>query len=105
MDEHAVLHCLITDDLGRVRDQVRAFASAAGFGGTRLDDVVLVVGEATANVLEHGSGSGSLLARIDPDGGLHIEVLDPAGTLTVERLRHHLTTRPRSPGRADSGSG
>lgn len=45
MGEHAVLRCLITADLALLRDQVRAFAAAAGFSGVRLDDVVLVVGK------------------------------------------------------------
>ncbi|WP_188196627.1 ATP-binding protein [Nonomuraea sp. SYSU D8015] len=107
MDEHAVLQCPITADLGTLRDQVRDFAAAAGFAGTRLDDVLLVVGEATANVLEHGSGSGTLLARAD-SGGLAVEVVDPAGTLTNERFQHHVTTPPpigRPGGRGGGGCG
>ncbi|MCK2220965.1 ATP-binding protein [Actinomadura sp. ATCC 31491] len=92
MAEQAPLRWPITPELGKLRERVQAYALAAGFTGARLRDVVLVVNEAADNVLEHGGGSGVVVAHADGDG-LWIEVCDPAGTLTDERFRR-LTAVP-----------
>lgn len=54
--------------------------------GVRLDDLIVAVNEAAANVLEHGGGAGSVLGHRDTDG-VWLQVLDTAGTLTAEHLR------------------
>ncbi|GHH79630.1 anti-sigma regulatory factor [Kitasatospora indigofera] len=46
--------------LAQVRDQVHGWAAAAGLGLARTADLVLAVGEATANSLAHGGGLGRL---------------------------------------------
>ncbi|MEW9547309.1 ATP-binding protein [Nonomuraea sp. NPDC050783] len=87
------LRCPVTADLGALRDRVEGFALAAGFTGARLRDVVLVVNEAADNLLEHGSGSGTLLARAAGDD-LWIEMLDPGGTLTADHFRRSTAVPP-----------
>ena len=67
--------------LRRVRGSLRAWLTSVGAG--QVDDVVLAVGEAVANALEHG-GAGAVppgppitvSARVDHDA-VHIEVHDP----------------------------
>lgn len=85
MGEETALRCSITTDLGQLRDQVRAFAAAAGLSGARLDDLVIAVNEAADNVLEHGGGGGTLGARAD-ECGVWIDVTDISGTLTPAHL-------------------
>ncbi|GAA4521807.1 ATP-binding protein [Nonomuraea ferruginea] len=85
MGEETALSCPITADLGLLREHVRAFASAEGLSGSRLDDLVIAVNEAADNVLEHGGGSGRLDAWAD-DRGIWIDVADSAGTLTAGDL-------------------
>ncbi|MET8987805.1 ATP-binding protein [Nonomuraea wenchangensis] len=87
------LRCPITADLGLLRQQVGSFAAAAGFAGVRLGDVVLAVNEAADNVLQHGGGSGTVVAHADAEG-IWIEVLDPAGTLTCERFQQRVAVPP-----------
>jgi len=48
------------DDLAGVRGLVSADARAAGLGPSRVCDMVLAVGELTANTLAHTSGPGTL---------------------------------------------
>ncbi|MFB4274561.1 ATP-binding protein [Nonomuraea sp. MTCD27] len=92
------LHCEITRDLGALRTRVRDYAADAGLSGTRLDDLIVAVNEAAANVLEHGGGAGGVLARRDAEG-VWVEVVDTAGTLTAE----HLHRRPNPLGRRGYG--
>ncbi|MDH2426158.1 ATP-binding protein [Sphaerisporangium sp. TRM90804] len=70
----------ITDDLGALRGQVRDFAVEAGLDGFRLQDLVLAVNEAAANVLDHAHGEGHVLAWSD-DGHVTVEVCDMVGRL------------------------
>ncbi|MBE1592318.1 ATP-binding protein [Nonomuraea angiospora] len=93
MGELTTLRCPITADLGLLRQQVRSFVAAAGFAGMRLRDVVLAVNEAADNVLEHGGGSGIVVAHADAEG-VWIEVIDPAGTLTLERFQQRTVVPP-----------
>lgn len=58
----------------------------------------MAVNEAAANVLEHGGGTGSVLARRDADG-VWVDVLDTADTLTPK----HLHGRPNPLGRRGYG--
>jgi anti-sigma regulatory factor (Ser/Thr protein kinase) len=76
----------ITRDLGVLRALVRDYAAVAGLSGTRLTDLVMAVNEVSANVLEHGGGTGSIFARCDSDG-VWVEITDTAGTLRAEHLR------------------
>ncbi|WP_346157119.1 ATP-binding protein [Nonomuraea recticatena] len=76
-----------------LRERVRRFAAAAGFSGSRLQDVVLAVNEAADNIVEHGGGGGTLLAY-SYDGGIWVELIDPAGTLTAERFADHAAVQP-----------
>ncbi|MFB4273401.1 hypothetical protein [Nonomuraea sp. GTA35] len=62
------LRCEITRDLGVLRTRVRDHAAVAGLSGTRLDDLVVTVNEAAANVIEHGDGAAGVLARRAADG-------------------------------------
>ncbi|MGR6924293.1 ATP-binding protein [[Actinomadura] parvosata] len=75
----------ISADLGFIRDLVRVHGQHGGLRGQRLDDLVLVVNEAVANVLDHGNGIGMVTARSTPEGSV-VEVLDTAGGLTHDHL-------------------
>ncbi|MFI6498770.1 anti-sigma factor RsbA family regulatory protein [Nonomuraea typhae] len=67
-------------NLAAARALAASQAALAGFTGTRLDDVRLVIAELGANSLDHGGGSG--LARVwSADGHLVCEVSD-AGHIT-----------------------
>ncbi|MFD9940567.1 anti-sigma factor RsbA family regulatory protein [Nonomuraea sp. NPDC059023] len=67
-------------NLGSARALAASQAALAGFTGTRLDDVRLVIAELGANSLDHGGGTG--LVRIwTEDGHLVCEVSD-AGHIT-----------------------
>ncbi|MEV0143727.1 MULTISPECIES: ATP-binding protein [unclassified Nonomuraea] len=87
------LRCPITEDLSRLRELVTAFAADAGLGGDRLDDLVLAVNEAADNVLEHGGGTGTLVAGTDA-AGIWVDVIDMAGTLTGEHVRRGAHATP-----------
>ncbi|GAA2208754.1 hypothetical protein GCM10009850_042120 [Nonomuraea monospora] len=93
MGELTTFRCPITADLGLLRQQMGSFAAAAGFAGVRLRDVVLVVHEAADNVLEHGGGSGTVVAHADAEG-IWVEVIDPTGTLTRERFEQRVAVPP-----------
>ncbi|MFI7443180.1 ATP-binding protein [Nonomuraea indica] len=82
------LRCLITTDLSLLRKRVQDFAMAAGLTGERLDDLVLAVNEAADNVVEHGAGAGTLIARADRQG-VWVDIIDTAGTLTDGHLYRH----------------
>jgi anti-sigma regulatory factor (Ser/Thr protein kinase) len=51
---------LYTDDLGSVRHAVSVFARTAGLAPRRAEDLVIAVGELTANTLTHAGGPGTL---------------------------------------------
>lgn len=97
-DDLFELRCEITRDLGALRTLVRDYAAVAGLSDTRLEDLIVAVNEAAADVLEHGGGTGSVLARRDA-GGVWVDVLDTAGTLSAE----HPSGRPRPLGRRGYG--
>ncbi|MFC6087555.1 ATP-binding protein [Sphaerisporangium aureirubrum] len=70
----------ITDDLSALRSWIRDYAAEAGMGGVRLQDLVLAVNEAAANVLDHAGGNGHV--RVWRDGrSVTVEVRDFAGRL------------------------
>ncbi|WP_188193731.1 ATP-binding protein [Nonomuraea sp. SYSU D8015] len=77
------LHCPIRANLDFIRDLIRVCGRYGGLTGQRLEDLVLAVNEAVANVLVHGGKAGLVTARSTPDE-LAVEVLDSGG-----RLRHH----------------
>ncbi|WP_245967060.1 ATP-binding protein [Sphaerisporangium album] len=70
----------ITDDLGGLRRQVGGYAGDAGLAGVRLQDLVLAVNEAAANVLDHAEGQGHVLAWHD-DRYVTVEIHDRLGLL------------------------
>jgi anti-sigma regulatory factor (Ser/Thr protein kinase) len=70
----------ITGDLGTLRSLVRSYAEQAGLSGVRLQDLVLAVNEAAANVLDHAAGEGEIHAWHD-DRFVSVEVRDRLGQL------------------------
>jgi len=54
------LTLLYTDNLSSVRHAVSVFARTAGLAPRRADDLVIAVGELTANTLTHAGGPGTL---------------------------------------------
>ncbi|WP_189166260.1 ATP-binding protein [Sphaerisporangium melleum] len=63
-----------------LRGQVNDYAARAGLAGVRLQDLVLAVNEAAANVLDHAHGEGHVEAWHD-DGSVTVEVHDRLGRL------------------------
>jgi anti-sigma regulatory factor (Ser/Thr protein kinase) len=63
-------------DLAPLREAVRRRARAAGLTPNRVVDLVLAVGEATANTVRHAGGSGTLRIWRD-DTEIVCEVSDP----------------------------
>ncbi|WP_277607489.1 sensor histidine kinase [Streptomyces sp. W1SF4] len=64
-------------DLARVREFAGAWAGAASLGAGRRGDLLLAIGEATANSLAHGGGRGTLrLWRAPGGGGVVAEIRD-----------------------------
>jgi serine/threonine-protein kinase RsbW len=66
--------------LSTVRQQVAAWATAAGMGPDDVDDVVLATNEALTNVVDHayadGDGDAVLEARLRPPDELVVSVRD-----------------------------
>ncbi|MGW0801590.1 ATP-binding protein [Nonomuraea sp. NPDC002799] len=79
------LRCPISADLGFIRDLVRIHGHHCGLRGQRLDDLILAVNEAVANVLDHGGTAGQVTARGTGDA-ITVEILDIAGRLTGDHL-------------------
>ncbi|MGN9846333.1 ATP-binding protein [Nonomuraea sp. H19] len=79
------LHCPIRADLDFIRDLVRLCGRYVGLTGERLEDLVLAVNEAVANVLIHGGKAGLVTARSTRDE-LAVEVLDVGGRLSRDHL-------------------
>ncbi|MFC7384464.1 ATP-binding protein [Sphaerisporangium rhizosphaerae] len=77
---HASAQWPITDDLSALRGQVRGYAALAGLSGVRLQDLVLAVNEAAANVLDHAHGEGHVQAWHD-ERSVTVEVHDRLGQL------------------------
>ncbi|GAA3819247.1 hypothetical protein GCM10022226_44710 [Sphaerisporangium flaviroseum] len=63
-----------------LRGLVRSYAGQAGLSGVRLQDLVLAVNEAAANVLDHAHGEGEIQASRD-DRFVTVEVRDYLGQL------------------------
>jgi anti-sigma regulatory factor (Ser/Thr protein kinase) len=63
-------------DLAPLREAVRVRARGAGLAPHRVVDLVLAVGEATANTVRHAGGSGTLRIWQD-DAEIICEVSDP----------------------------
>ncbi|MFI7422358.1 ATP-binding protein [Nonomuraea sp. NPDC049684] len=79
------LRCPISTDLDAIRRLVREHAGRGGLSGERLDNFVLAVNEAVTNVLDHGGGTGTVLARTD-SGGVTVEIADESGRLSAAHL-------------------
>jgi anti-sigma regulatory factor (Ser/Thr protein kinase) len=77
---HTSSYWPITDDLSMLRGLVRTYAGHAGLSGVRLQDLVLAVNEAAANVLDHAHGEGDVQAWCD-DEFITVEVRDYLGQL------------------------
>ncbi|MFI9594756.1 ATP-binding protein [Nonomuraea sp. NPDC052265] len=75
----------ISTDLDAIRRLVREHAGRGGLSGERLDNFVLAVNEAVTNVLDHGGGTGTVVARNDA-GGVTVEIADDAGWLSAAHL-------------------
>lgn len=71
----------VTDDLTFLRQRVREYLTALGFGERRCSDFVLAVSEALGNVLEHARTPGTLTLSHDA-GHVTAEISDSAGLLT-----------------------
>jgi serine/threonine-protein kinase RsbW/stage II sporulation protein AB (anti-sigma F factor) len=82
----------VAENVGVLRQAAGAAAEAAGFPPARVEDVVLAVGEAGANVVMHAypedAGSFALLIERSP-GELRVVVRDWGGGIAP---------RPESPG-------
>jgi anti-sigma regulatory factor (Ser/Thr protein kinase) len=94
------LRCPNSANLAFIRDLVRVHGRHGGLHGQRLDDLVLVVSEAAAHVLEHGDGAGMVSARRTAEG-IAVEILDIGGRLTDDHLTgsdHQDATSPRALG-------
>ena len=57
-------------------DAVERFAEAAGWGAPDVTRVVLAVGEAVGNAVEHGRGAVTLSARLGDDGAMRVSIAD-----------------------------
>ncbi|GAA4952172.1 anti-sigma regulatory factor (Ser/Thr protein kinase) [Nonomuraea thailandensis] len=77
------LRCPISANLAFVRDLIRVHGRHSGLRGQRLDDLVLVVNEAVANVLDHGAG---MVTARNTAEGIVVEILYAAGKLTHDHL-------------------
>ncbi|MEV0388182.1 ATP-binding protein [Nonomuraea sp. NPDC050643] len=94
MNSEFELRCPISANLELIRRLVRAHARQGGLRGERLDDLVFAVNEAVTNVLDHGAGSGLVIARTSAHATT-VDIVDPAGRLSA----HHLTeAQGTSPG-------
>ncbi|WP_268246093.1 ATP-binding protein [Nonomuraea spiralis] len=91
------LRCPISTDLDAIRGLVRGYAGRGGLAGERLDNFVLAVNEAVTNVLDHGGGAGTVLARGRP-GGVTVEIADTAGLLSAGHLAAARHGRARTEG-------
>jgi anti-sigma regulatory factor (Ser/Thr protein kinase) len=78
--EHEPAFWQITDDLSKLRREVFDYGTRAGLSGVRLQDLVLAVNEATANVLDHAHGEGDVRAWHD-EHSVTVEVRDRLGLL------------------------
>ncbi|MGI5283871.1 ATP-binding protein [Nonomuraea polychroma] len=85
MGEGTQLRCPITEDLALLRTQLHDFASASSLASDRVADLMIAVNEAATNVLEHGAGSGTLIACHD-ESGVWVDVIDSRGALTADDL-------------------
>jgi anti-sigma regulatory factor (Ser/Thr protein kinase) len=83
--------------LGCARRRAREFAEEAGLGVDQADDVVLIVGELSANSVEHGGGLG-VLRLWTADGHLVCEVHDP-GVIDDPLIGRHPATQHQLAGR------
>ena len=86
------------EDAALVRTFVGEYASAAGIGGARLDDLVLAVHELATNTMRHGGGRGVLRAWRE-NGTLLCEVADRG------HIADPLAGRERPPDRYGGGRG
>jgi anti-sigma regulatory factor (Ser/Thr protein kinase) len=83
--------------LGEVRDLVQAWAATTGLDSVRISDFVLATGEAAANSILHGGGSGTL--RLWSENGAATAEIQDSG-----RLSDPLAGRAR-PGPASANGG
>lgn len=72
------------EDVSSMRRAVATFAKDAGLSGERLDDLLLVVGEASTNAVKHAT-QGSWQAGVD-DQGVWIAVMDNGGGIHTSDL-------------------
>lgn len=82
-------------DLAGVRSRVFAIARAAGLPSSRASDLLIAVGELTANTLAHASGSGALMMWAT-SAAVICEVRD-SGHIT-DPLAGQLRPGPSAPG-------
>ncbi|MEU4332823.1 ATP-binding protein [Nonomuraea dietziae] len=75
----------ITSDLVALREHVHVFGRRAGLDDQRAQDLVIVANEAATNVLDHGGGSGTLIALSDK-AGVRLEIVDVGCTLSEAHL-------------------
>lgn len=103
----------VPESLPRVRRAMRAYGERLGLMPERIEAIVLAVGEAALNVVEHAyrAAPDALVIRARPDGGsLVVEVIDRGqwrtvmrpgrgrGTSIMEGLAHTVRTSSGSDG-------
>jgi anti-anti-sigma factor len=73
------------DRLAEIRRRVRTWSAGAGLSEAAREDLLLALGEALANAVEHAysytsdgdrSGECEFLVRREPDGSVHVRVTD-----------------------------
>ena len=75
------------DSVRKARRALGSFAQACGFSSADVSDVVLAVGEACSNAVEHGHNAGGRLSvrGAFEDGILRIEIVDDGAGLDETR--------------------
>lgn len=79
------------EDVTSMRRSVEEYATNAGLSGDRLDDLLLVVGEASTNAVKHAT-QGSWQAGADDDG-VWVAVMDNGGGIHTSDLPRALFRR------------
>jgi anti-sigma regulatory factor (Ser/Thr protein kinase) len=100
-EELRVVRAATVDSLAAIRSVVSTWARGAGLPADALVDLLLAVGEATANVVDHAYRGGA-------PGSVEVDLQVRArrsGRVIVARIRDHGRWRPESPPSRDRGRG
>ncbi|HXA29923.1 MAG TPA: ATP-binding protein [Candidatus Angelobacter sp.] len=73
---HLMLAVVHPEDVGAVRRRVSRMAADSGVEGALVPKLELVVTELATNLVRHAAGGGSVLARVDGNGGVEVLSVD-----------------------------